>query len=299
MQEVRINGGSTSRVGPRRAGSPGVYRRGLLGGVTSVRYERMFQMDIEMADHHQAPPGREDPGDPSGRRRCYSSDCVASGTDMAAWRGCQAIARGEVVSGQNGAGGDVGLVLGGGGARGAYTSGALSVLLPELKDQVRVIVGTSAGALIASYLVANWHRPTQEAVEDGLQVLARFAIRGRVRAADGARRRGSVYALRRRVSARQQHARPVDPAPRTAAADACKAGGLRPAGREHPRAAAGARGGRGPRLRQPVGRVSPGRDSATPRGPVARDRVRRDPRPGRQSTCSRPRRSRRCSRPCA
>ncbi len=73
------------------------------------------------------------------------------------------------MSGQNGAGGDVGLVLGGGGARGAYTSGALSVLLPELKDQVRVIVGTSAGALIASYLVANWHRRTQEAVEDGLR----------------------------------------------------------------------------------------------------------------------------------
>jgi len=59
-------------------------------------------------------------------------------------------------------------VLGGGGARGAYTSGALSVLLRELKDQVTVIVGTSAGALIASYLVAHWHRPTQEAVEDGL-----------------------------------------------------------------------------------------------------------------------------------
>ncbi len=72
------------------------------------------------------------------------------------------------MTGQNGAGGEVGLVLGGGGARGAYTSGALSVLLPELKDQVSVIVGTSAGALIASYLVANWHRPTQEAVEDGL-----------------------------------------------------------------------------------------------------------------------------------
>jgi NTE family protein len=72
------------------------------------------------------------------------------------------------VSGQNDAGGEVGLVLGGGGARGAYTSGVLSVLLPELKDQVRVIVGTSAGALIASYLAANWHRPTQEAVEDGL-----------------------------------------------------------------------------------------------------------------------------------
>ena len=72
------------------------------------------------------------------------------------------------MSDQTGAGGEVGLVLGGGGARGAYTSGALSVLLPELKDQVRVIVGTSAGALISAYLVANWHRPTQEAVEDGL-----------------------------------------------------------------------------------------------------------------------------------
>ena len=72
------------------------------------------------------------------------------------------------MSGHNGAGGDVGLVLGGGGARGAYTSGALSVLLPELKDQVRVIVGTSAGALIAAYLAANWHRPAKQAIEDGL-----------------------------------------------------------------------------------------------------------------------------------
>jgi NTE family protein len=45
----------------------------------------------------------------------------------------------------------------------------LSVLLPELKDQVRVIVGTSAGALIAAYLVANWHRSVEEAVEDGLR----------------------------------------------------------------------------------------------------------------------------------
>ncbi len=45
------------------------------------------------------------------------------------------------MSAKNGAGRDVGLVLGGGGARGAYASGALSVLLPELKDQVSVIVG--------------------------------------------------------------------------------------------------------------------------------------------------------------
>ena len=65
--------------------------------------------------------------------------------------------------------GDVGLVLGGGGARGAYASGALSVLLPELKDQVSVIVGTSAGALIAGYVAASWHRPTEEAIQDGLR----------------------------------------------------------------------------------------------------------------------------------
>ena len=107
------------------------------------------------------------------------------------------------------------------------------------------------------------------------ELLARLDFRGRVRAADGGGRRDSVHALRRRVSACAQHARLVDPAPRTAAADACKAGGLRPAGRERPRAAARARGRRGPCLWQPVGRVSSRRDSATPRGPVARDRVRR------------------------
>ena len=63
----------------------------------------------------------------------------------------------------------MGLVLGGGGARGAYTSGALSVLLRELKDRVTVIVGTSAGALTAAYLAANWHRSAEEAIEDGLR----------------------------------------------------------------------------------------------------------------------------------
>jgi NTE family protein len=33
---------------------------------------------------------------------------------------------------------------------------------------VRVIVGTSAGALISAFLVANWHRSVEEAIEDGL-----------------------------------------------------------------------------------------------------------------------------------
>jgi NTE family protein len=72
------------------------------------------------------------------------------------------------MSRENRSGGDAGLVLGGGGARGAYASGALSVLLPQLKDQVRVIVGTSAGALISAYLAANWHRRAEETIDDGL-----------------------------------------------------------------------------------------------------------------------------------
>jgi NTE family protein len=73
------------------------------------------------------------------------------------------------VSATSGRGGGAGLVLGGGGARGAYTSGALSVLLRELKDEVTVIVGTSAGALTAAYLAANWHQSADEAIDDGLK----------------------------------------------------------------------------------------------------------------------------------
>ena len=75
----------------------------------------------------------------------------------------------DAVIEQGDLGRDVGLVLGGGGARGAYASGALTVLLPELKDQVSVIVGTSAGALISAYLAANWHRSVEEAIDDGVR----------------------------------------------------------------------------------------------------------------------------------
>jgi NTE family protein len=92
-----------------------------------------------------------------------------SATREANRRSIGRIGRRDRLSEQDGLGGDVGLVLGGGGARGAYSSGALSVLLPELKDQVRVIVGTSAGALISAYLAANWHRPVDEAIDDGLR----------------------------------------------------------------------------------------------------------------------------------
>jgi len=49
----------------------------------------------------------------------------------------------------NGSGGDVGLVVGGGGARGAYASGVLSVLLPELKDRIRIGWSSDGGLVPA------------------------------------------------------------------------------------------------------------------------------------------------------
>ncbi len=59
----------------------------------------------------------------------------------------------------------VALVLSGGGARGAYELGALSVLLPELErrgERPTVIVGTSVGAFNAAYLAARAHVPAEQ-----------------------------------------------------------------------------------------------------------------------------------------
>lgn len=61
----------------------------------------------------------------------------------------------------------VGLVLAGGGARGAYEAGALSVLLPELErrgQRPTVILGTSAGAINAAFIAASAHLPAAEAM---------------------------------------------------------------------------------------------------------------------------------------
>jgi NTE family protein len=61
----------------------------------------------------------------------------------------------------------VALVLAGGGARGAYEVGALSVLLPELErrgQRPRLILGTSVGALNAGFLAAHAHLPADEAM---------------------------------------------------------------------------------------------------------------------------------------
>jgi NTE family protein len=65
------------------------------------------------------------------------------------------------------------LVLAGGGARGAYEIGALSVLLPLLEERGErpdIVVGTSVGALNAAFLAATADRPVDEVVERGRQI---------------------------------------------------------------------------------------------------------------------------------
>jgi NTE family protein len=78
-----------------------------------------------------------------------------------------------VASGAGSADGPVGLVLAGGGARGAYELGALSVLLPALEargERPTVIVGTSVGALNAAFLAGTAERPVAEVVARGLEI---------------------------------------------------------------------------------------------------------------------------------
>src|SRR5215469_7246274 len=69
--------------------------------------------------------------------------------------------------------GPVGLVLSGGGARGAYEFGALSALAPVLEgrgERPRIIVGTSAGALNAAYLAAGADRGLESVVDAGCRL---------------------------------------------------------------------------------------------------------------------------------
>ncbi len=64
-------------------------------------------------------------------------------------------------------------MLAGGGARGAYEMGVLSVLAPVLEErgeQVEIIVGTSIGGINAAFLAANAHRPLSEAAARGEEV---------------------------------------------------------------------------------------------------------------------------------
>ena len=72
--------------------------------------------------------------------------------------------------------GSVGLVLAGGGARGAYEIGVLSALLPALRpdDRPQLLVGTSVGAINMAYLAANADRPVDELVAGGLRLWRRI-----------------------------------------------------------------------------------------------------------------------------
>jgi NTE family protein len=70
----------------------------------------------------------------------------------------------------------VGLVLAGGGARGAYEAGVLSVLLPALPPEQRpnLIVGASVGAVNGAYLAATLPDGAEAAMDAGARVWERL-----------------------------------------------------------------------------------------------------------------------------
>jgi NTE family protein len=74
------------------------------------------------------------------------------------------------------------VVLSGGGARGAYEAGALSVLYPTLErrgERPDLLIGTSVGAINAAYLAATAHQDAEQAL-DGLLARWRDVTKQRV-----------------------------------------------------------------------------------------------------------------------
>jgi NTE family protein len=68
---------------------------------------------------------------------------------------------------------EVGLVLGGGGARGAYEAGALATLLPRLEERGElpgIVLGTSIGALNGSHVAATAHLSAAESAQSLLEL---------------------------------------------------------------------------------------------------------------------------------
>lgn len=67
----------------------------------------------------------------------------------------------------------VALVLSGGGARGAYEAGALSVLIPALEQRGElptVLLGSSVGAINAAGLGAFWHLGAEQAIAAAIEI---------------------------------------------------------------------------------------------------------------------------------
>jgi NTE family protein len=76
-------------------------------------------------------------------------------------------------NGHPGSGGTIAAVLPGGGARGAYEIGALSVLLPALEargERIEVWCGTSVGAINAAVLSSLAHLPAAEQADAALRL---------------------------------------------------------------------------------------------------------------------------------
>lgn len=75
----------------------------------------------------------------------------------------------------------IGLVLAGGGARGAYEVGVLSVLLPWLEhkhgQRPNVVVGTSVGALNTTYIAAHAHQDAAMLFEEGRKAWLEISYR--------------------------------------------------------------------------------------------------------------------------
>jgi NTE family protein len=85
----------------------------------------------------------------------------------------------------------IGLILSGGGARGAYEIGVLSELLPwlgrEHAQRPDVIVGTSVGALNTAYIAAKADEDMEQLVADGARLWFPTGRCRRTRRSDSAR----------------------------------------------------------------------------------------------------------------
>lgn len=114
----------------------------------------------------------------------------------------------------------VGLVLSGGGARGAYEIGALSVLLPALKEDERpqILVGTSVGAINTAYLAANAGQSPERLGRGGIELWREIGygrvLRPLLSISEGTR----LWSyLRELLGSRSAHTRSVlDPSPLSA-----------------------------------------------------------------------------------